>query len=79
MKAGVNSTAVLFGERMKEMSSLFAVIFVTFLCCAGVYNGQGALYFSVSVGGTILHCLWQLITLNPNDQKDCLNKFVVSE
>jgi len=78
VKAGVNSTAVLFGARMKELSSLFAAVFVASLFCAGVYNGQGSAYFLISVAGAFLHCSWQLISLNTNDQKDCLNKFVAN-
>jgi len=74
----VKSTAVLFGHRVKEMTSLFAMLFIAGLVSAGVYNGQGIFFFVVSVGGSTLHCLWQLITLNPDDNKDCFNKFIAN-
>ena len=77
MNAGVKSTAVLFGNKVKEISSLFATLFVVALFYAGLRNGQGVSFFVVSVGGAIVHCLWQLSTLNPDDDKDCLNKFIV--
>jgi len=78
VKAGVNSTAVLFGSRVKEITSAFAGLFVACLYYAGIYNQQGLPYFLISVGGASLHCSWQLITLNPDDEKDCLNKFVAN-
>jgi len=78
VKAGVKSTAVLFGSRVKEISVLFAVLFVAGLYYAGVYNHQGQLYYLVSVGGAALHCTWQLFSFNPEDHKDCLNKFIAN-
>lgn len=78
VKVGVNSTAVLFGNHVKEILALFTILFIAGLLFAGIYNDQGFYFFLISVGGSAMHCLWQLITLNPDNDKDCLNKFIAN-
>ncbi|KAF9219026.1 UbiA prenyltransferase [Gyrodon lividus] len=75
VKAGVGSTALFFGSRVRSALSLFALVFVASLTYVGVANHQSALYFAVSVGGAGLHLLWQLATVDFNEPADCAEKF----
>lgn len=75
VKAGVKSTAVLFGDYVKPILSCFAAAFIASLIYAGVTTGQGWIYYAVSVAGCAGHLLWQLITLDTEDPQDCWNKF----
>ncbi|KAF9228263.1 UbiA prenyltransferase [Gyrodon lividus] len=74
-KAGIGSTALVFGYRVRTALSLFALVFVTSLTYVGVTNRQSVLYFAVSVGGAGLHLLWQLATLDFDEPTDCAEKF----
>ena len=76
--AGIKSTAVLFGNKVRMILSLFAVGFLVCLTITGVLNGQGPWYFVISVGGAVAHVTWQLYTLDFNDKQDCDRKFRVS-
>jgi 4-hydroxybenzoate polyprenyltransferase len=76
-KAGLKSTAVLFGSHVRQTLSFFATLFVACLIIAGVANDHGAWYFSISVGGAALHLTWQLYTVNFESKKDCWKKFTV--
>ncbi|KAI0087857.1 UbiA prenyltransferase family-domain-containing protein [Irpex rosettiformis] len=75
VRAGVKSTAVLFGERVRTVLSLFATVFVACLFLAGVANEHGLWYFVVSVGGASCHLIWQLYTINFENRDDCKRKF----
>ncbi|KIK91826.1 hypothetical protein PAXRUDRAFT_830507 [Paxillus rubicundulus Ve08.2h10] len=75
VKAGVGSTAVVFGSWVRPALSLFALFFVAALTYTGVANHQGALYFTVSVGGAGLHLLWQVGTVDFDNPTDCQKKF----
>eukprot|EP00842_Homolaphlyctis_polyrhiza_P006016 jgi/Hompol1/6415/HPOL_004039-RA len=63
--AGVKSTALRFGDRVKEWISMFAAASVGLLALAGWLNGQGPVFYVVSVGGAAVHYAWQILTLNP--------------
>jgi 4-hydroxybenzoate polyprenyltransferase len=76
-KLGVMSTALLFGKWFRPILTLFATGFVVFLAVAGFLNGQGLLFFLVSVLGSAAHVTWQLYTLDINNPSDCRNKFLV--
>ncbi|KZT27629.1 UbiA prenyltransferase [Neolentinus lepideus HHB14362 ss-1] len=75
VKAGVKSTAVLFGDYVKPILSAFALIFIASLIYSGYATGQGWVYYTVSVGGCAGHLVWQLVTLDPEDPQDCWKKF----
>jgi uncharacterized protein (DUF983 family) len=45
------------------------------LTVAGHLNGQGPAYFIVSIGGTVIHLLWQYMTVNLDMPKSCWSKF----
>ncbi|KAF9230820.1 UbiA prenyltransferase family-domain-containing protein [Melanogaster broomeanus] len=74
VKAGVGSTALYFGPRIRPALSLFSLMFIASLTYAGVVNDQTAIYFVVSVGGAGLHLLWQLATVDFDSHKDCFDK-----
>ena len=78
IKAGVNSTAVLFGNgsRARIILSFFALGLVSALTCFGVWSHQRLPYFIYSVGGTALHLLWQVATIDFNDVKSCMKRFL---
>lgn len=78
LKAGVKSTAILFGPYVKLMCGIFGIMFLWTLFYAGSALGLGEPYFAISVGGTALHIIWQLVTLDVEDPKNCGHKFVVS-
>jgi len=75
-KAGVKSTALLFGTYLKPILGLFSAAFVATIVFAGMRNNQGPVFFVLSVGGTTLHLIWQLVTLKPDDQYDVAMKFL---
>ncbi|EPQ59056.1 hypothetical protein GLOTRDRAFT_34372 [Gloeophyllum trabeum ATCC 11539] len=68
IKAGVKSTAILFGSHVTEISTCFAILFITSLVLAGLANSQGLLFFLVSVGGTAGNLFWQSRQINVNDK-----------
>lgn len=77
IQAGVKSTAVLFGDYVRTVLSLFTAAFILCLFVAGIINGQGAWYFAISVGGAACHLAWQLSTVDFDNERDCKNKFKV--
>jgi 4-hydroxybenzoate polyprenyltransferase len=71
---GVKSTARHFGDRPRRWLSLFAGVTLLFWAVAGYLAHLGPIYY----GGMVLialHFTWQIATLKPNDQADCLRKF----
>ncbi|KAG6906662.1 hypothetical protein DXG01_012719 [Tephrocybe rancida] len=77
IKAGNNSTAVLFGDNVRPILALFAAAFIAAIAYAGILNQHGPVYHFFTVGGAIVHLLWQLITLKPEVPADCWQKFKV--
>ncbi|TFY60194.1 hypothetical protein EVG20_g7505 [Dentipellis fragilis] len=75
VKAGVKSTALLFGTWVRPILSCFALVFLASLVYAGFCNGKGLPFYLVSCGGALAHIGWQLATWDPNDPKDCGAKF----
>ncbi|PCH39563.1 4-hydroxybenzoate polyprenyl transferase [Wolfiporia cocos MD-104 SS10] len=75
VKAGVKSTAVLFGNFVKPILSLFAAAFVGTLAYAGYVTQQGWIYYAVSVGGCAAHLLWQFVTVDLDVPEQCWRKF----
>jgi len=76
IRLGVKSTAILFGSWFRPIIAAFAGSFVILLAVAGMLNGQGPLFFLVSVLGAAAHVTWQLSTLDTNSPDDCKNKFL---
>lgn len=76
-KAGIKSTALLFGSHLRVLTGLFGVGFVVFFTIAGITNGSGPLYYAVACGGAAFHIAWQISTWNPDDRRHCLELFKV--
>ncbi|KAH9912834.1 UbiA prenyltransferase [Fomitopsis serialis] len=75
IKAGIRSTAVLFGDYIKPILTLFAIAFVACLGIAGYMNGHGLPYFLTTVLGTAAHLIWQLATVDFDNGRQCGNLF----
>ncbi|KAJ6535603.1 UbiA prenyltransferase family-domain-containing protein [Mycena capillaripes] len=75
VKMGVRSTAILFGTWIRPLLIAYGITFMSMLAVAGVLNGQGAPYFLVSVGGTLLHLVWQFLTVDLDVPKSCWTNF----
>ncbi|KAF5382003.1 hypothetical protein D9615_004344 [Tricholomella constricta] len=78
MKAGVKSTALLFGSYVKEILSVFGAMFVITLAYAGQAVQLGPEFFVISVGGCTVHLIWQLVTLDVEIPKNCGRRFVAN-
>ncbi|KAG2141832.1 hypothetical protein DEU56DRAFT_754814 [Suillus clintonianus] len=76
-KAGVKSMAVRLGNGIRPVLSLFDLTFFVSLLCAGYLNGQGLLYYVISVIAPFLLCLWHIWSFDHNDPKDCWEKFTI--
>jgi len=76
IKAGVGSTAVLFGDSIRFFLTIFSSIFILALAYVGYVNHQGFLYFAVAVGSAALHMAWQIASVNFEDKSDCMAKFI---
>ncbi|TFY63841.1 hypothetical protein EVJ58_g3007 [Rhodofomes roseus] len=74
IKAGVQSTALLFGDWTRLILSFFSACFVACLVLAGIMNHQGPLFFA-GVAGTASHLAWQLIVVDLDDSSDCSRIF----
>ena len=66
---GVYSTALLFGEYIRPILSIFAMGFVACFAYAGHVNGQGPAYYIASVGFPAASLLWQLLGTTDFDKE----------
>jgi 4-hydroxybenzoate polyprenyltransferase len=71
IRAGVRSTAILFGEWIRPLLIAFGLLFVGALAYAGIINKQGPAFFGLSVGGALVHLVWQYLTVDLEDPKSC--------
>jgi len=71
---GVHSTARRFETAPRLWLSLFAALTLLLWAATGVLAPLGLPYF-VLLAAVALHFGWQIATLKPNDQADCLAKF----
>jgi 4-hydroxybenzoate polyprenyltransferase len=69
--AGIRSTAILFGQWIRPLLAIFGLLFVGALAFAGFINKQGPAFFGLSVGGTVVHLVWQYFTVDLDDPKSC--------
>ncbi|KAF7798288.1 hypothetical protein EIP86_009507 [Pleurotus ostreatoroseus] len=75
VKAGVHSTAVLFGDYVSAFLNMNAVLFVSLLVVVGIINEQGPLYYAISCMGTACWLLWQSLNLELDNPASCWSKF----
>ncbi len=72
---GVRSTALLFGERTKEICGAFGACCIAGITTAGWAAGLGAPFY-VGTAGAALHLVHQLRTVDLDKPVSCLNTFV---
>jgi 4-hydroxybenzoate polyprenyltransferase len=75
VKAGVKSTALLFGDNLKPWLTVFATGSTALLALAGYMNAQGLLYYLISVGGAGLHYVWTVGGLDVKSRHDGAHRF----
>ena len=78
MKVGVCSTAILFGTWIRPLLVGCGVTFLAMLAIAGYLNAQGPAYFSLSVGGTGIHLVWQYRTVDLANPRSCWGASIIS-
>lgn len=78
LKAGVKSTALLFGDYIRPILYMFSAAFITCVIVAGILNGNGVEYFVFSCGGAACFLVAQLATWDDNSREDNATKFKVS-
>ncbi|KAF9254778.1 UbiA prenyltransferase [Marasmius fiardii PR-910] len=76
VKMGVRSTAILFGTWIRPLLIACGITFVVMLSCAGVLNDQGIPFFVISVGGTVVHLVWQYRTVDLGVPASCWDNFM---
>jgi len=71
LKAGVRSTAILFGSWIRPLLVGCGLTFVGSLILVGSFNNQAWPYFVISVGGSLIHLVWQFMTVDLDDPSSC--------
>lgn len=71
VKAGIGSTALLFGSSAKLILSLFGVVHFACLVVAGILEGASGVYYVVSVGVGAAWLFGELAGLDVDDPKAC--------
>ena len=70
-QAGVKSTALLFGDWIKPLLSLFGMILMSCLSACGILNQAGLMYFVMTVGGGTFLLVRELWQVNLDNPKSC--------
>jgi len=78
IQAGVKSTAVLFADWSRPILAFIAVSFMGCLLAAGIFNGNGAPYYTVTIGMGSLHFMWQILAVDLNSSQDCMRFFTMN-
>ncbi|KAI0314512.1 UbiA prenyltransferase family-domain-containing protein [Amylostereum chailletii] len=71
VRAGVKSTALLFGAHVRGVLVGFALVFLACLVGAGLLNAHGPAYFAIACGGAAVHFAWQFATWDVDAPADC--------
>jgi 4-hydroxybenzoate polyprenyltransferase len=71
----VKSTALLFGDHIKQVLAIFAVVVIGGFVWIGVQLDLSWPYWVITVGFAALHFAWQLITVDLDHGLDCWSKF----
>ncbi|KAJ7093877.1 4-hydroxybenzoate polyprenyl transferase [Mycena belliarum] len=75
VKAGVKSTALLFGNSIKLVLALFASLMMSALVVVGRLNGHDLPYFLLSVVGGSIYLAVQLYAVDTDSPKSCWAAF----
>ena len=71
---GVRSTARLFGRRSHVGITAFYVAAFALMGMAYVFADAGIFAFA-ALGAGLLHAIWLIVTLDPDDPQNCLARF----
>ena len=71
IKVGVWSSALFFGSHVWTAAAVFDAAFVACLYFAGVANAQRLPYFVISVAGAAVQLVYQLATMNTEEEGSC--------
>jgi 4-hydroxybenzoate polyprenyltransferase len=71
---GLKSTALKFGPRTKPWLTLFFGATIVLLALAGAGAGTSWPFFA-GLALASLHFVWQVVTLDIDDQANCLRRF----
>ncbi|EIN08020.1 UbiA prenyltransferase [Punctularia strigosozonata HHB-11173 SS5] len=75
VKAGVKSTALLFGEHTKPVLAVFGSILISALLGCGILNASGFAYYTVSVVLAASLLAKELYQVDLDDPKSCWGTF----
>ncbi|KAJ7242034.1 4-hydroxybenzoate polyprenyl transferase [Mycena rebaudengoi] len=75
VKAGIKSTALLFGSSVKVVLAFFASLMMSGLVGAGVLNNHQLPYFIFSVFGASIYLAVQLYAVDTDSPKSCWRAF----
>jgi len=70
-KAGTKSAPVTLGEYVLYATSFAALLFVSLLAYVGYLNKQSPIFFTISIGGTAAHLVWQYLTVDITSAQSC--------
>jgi 4-hydroxybenzoate polyprenyltransferase len=71
---GMRSTALHFGGKTRPWLVAFYGLSIIMLLAAGVMAGTG-IVFLLGIMLAALHLAWQIVTLDVNDEENCLTRF----
>ena len=71
---GVRSTARLFGRRSRPVIAAFYIAAFVLFGFAFVLADAGIFAFA-ALGAGLLHAIWLIVTLDPDDPQNCLQRF----
>ena len=71
---GLKSTALLFGSSTKSWLTLFYGLTILFLFLAGTFAYSGLIFY-LGLAIAALHLLWQIFSLDIEDEQNCLTRF----
>jgi len=75
IKVGVKSTAVMLGDHVLPFTMVCSMLFVGMLAYAGMLNGQTSTFFTISVGGSAAHLIYQYATVDLEVGDSCARNF----
>jgi 4-hydroxybenzoate polyprenyltransferase len=77
-RIGVKSTARLFGDHVKAITSSFAGSSVLLMLLAGIFTNRGPLFYAISCVGAAIHFTWQMWGWNVKSRSESMRIFMVS-
>ncbi len=76
VKIGVKSTAVSMQQHVKKYVVLFYCAMTILMAVVGFYSfGYVGIYYTVALMVAFAHLMWQILSLDSDDPRDCMQKF----